>query len=102
MREQLLTLPSTPGTVIAIGNWWLVRLRPYGGAPSAWEMLPLPSAEATARAKANGVVTQCVYADDWVLSEAEQEGGYVIISTPARPYGIKYFTPEPDGDTPDV
>lgn len=96
MTEQLLKLPEKPGTVIAIGEWWLIRLRPYEGAPSAWELLPLPSKELTDHAKANGVSTQCVYGDDWVLAEAEQEGGYLIISDPReRPSGIQYFTPSP-------
>ncbi len=94
MTEQLLKLPEKPGTVIAIGEWWLIRLRPYEGAPSAWEMLPLPSKELTDHAKANGVSTQCVYGDDWVLAEAEQEGGYLVISDPReRPSGIQYFAP---------
>lgn len=96
MTEQLLRLPTRPGTVIAIGEWWLIRLRPYEGAPSAWELLPLPSGELTERAKRNGVDTQCIYGDDWALAEAEQEGGYLIISDPrAQPSGIQYFKSSP-------
>ena len=96
MTEQLLRLPEKPGTVIAIGEWWLVRLRPYEGAPSAWEMLPLPSKELTEHAERNGVKAQCVYGDDWVLAEAEQEGGYLVISDPRdEPSGIQYFKPVP-------
>jgi hypothetical protein len=91
MREQLLTLPQKPGTIIAIGDWWLVRLRPYEGAPSAWEFLPLPSKELKDHAKSQNTPDQCVYSDDWVLSEVEQEGSYVIISEPVEPYGLKYF-----------
>jgi hypothetical protein len=96
MTEQLLTLPQKPGTVIAIGEWWLVRLRPYEGAPSAWEMLPLPSKELQEHVEQMGVKTQCVYGDEWVLAEAEQEGGYLVISDPRpTPSGIQYFTPSP-------
>lgn len=95
MTEQLLKLPEKPGTVIAIGEWWLIRLRSYEGAPSAWELLPLPSKELTDHAKANGVSTQCVYGDDWVLAEAEQEGGYLVISDPRpTPSGVQYWKQE--------
>lgn len=93
MTEQLINLPTRPGTVIAIGDWWLIRLRPYESAPSAWEMLPLPAKEAQQRAARNGVNQQCVYGDDWVLAEVEQEGGYLIISEPHdRPRGVRYYT----------
>ncbi len=93
MREQLLTLPTTPGTIIAIGDWWLVRLRPYDGAPAAWEMLPFDGQKTNDRAAQLNVRGQCVYGDEWVLSEVEQEGSYLIISEPVdRPYGIKYFS----------
>jgi hypothetical protein len=101
MTEQLLQLPKKPGTVIAIGEWWLVRLRPYEdtGAPSAWELLPMPTAEQRQRAEALDVATQCVYGDEWVLAEAEQEGGYVVISDPRdTPSGVQYFTPEEKHD----
>lgn len=92
MTEQLLKLPEKPGTVIAIGAWWLVRLRPYGNAPSAWELLPMPDDESSERAKSLGVRTQCVYGDEWVLAEAEQEGGYAVISDPRdTPSGVQYF-----------
>lgn len=77
-----LVLPTEPGTVIAIGQWWLVRLRPYEGAPSAWELLPLPTRELADRAKANGAEQQCVYDDAWVLAEAEQEGSFVVVALP--------------------
>jgi len=96
MTEDLLKLPEKPGTVIAIGEWWLVRLRPYEGAPSAWEMLPLPSKELQEHVEQMGVKTQCIYGDEWVLAEAEQEGGYLVISDPRpTPSGIQYFTPSP-------
>lgn len=94
MTEQLLKLPEKPGTVIAIGEWWLIRLRSYEGAPSAWELLPFPRAELTEHAHRMGVSAQCVYDDAWVLSEVEQEGGYLIISDPReKPSGIQYFAP---------
>lgn len=94
MTEQLLQLPKKPGTVIAIGEWWLIRLRSYEGAPSAWEMLPLPSRELGEHAERNGVKTQCIYDDEWVLAEVEQEGGYVVISDPREhPSGVQYFRP---------
>lgn len=87
-----MTLPQKPGTIIAIGGWWLVRLRPYEGAPSAWELLPFPSKDLADHAKRMGVKPQCIYGDDWVLSEVEQEGSFVIISEPVdKPYGLKYF-----------
>lgn len=90
MSEQLLNLPQKPGTIIAVGEWWLVRLRPHEGAPSAWELLPLPSKELADHVKAMGVATQCVYGDDWVLAEVEQEGGYTVIAEPVASYGIRY------------
>lgn len=79
---DLFKLPTEPGTVIAIGEWWLVRLRPYEGAPSAWELLSLPAAALKDRARRNGIADQCVYDDEWVLGEVQQEGGFDIISTP--------------------
>ena len=86
--ENLWSLPTNPGTVIAIGEWWLVRLRPYEGAPSAWELLPMSNKETTEHAKSIGVDSQCVYDDAWVMSEADQEGGYYVISEAVRtPYG---------------
>lgn len=96
MTEQLLQLPKKPGTVIAIGDWWLIRLRPYEDTgESAWELLPMPSKDLADHARRNGVKTQCIYGDQWVLAEAEQEGGYVVISDPReRPSGIQYFTPD--------
>ncbi len=97
MTEQLLRLPEKPGTVIAIGSWWLVRLRPYEDtAESAWELLPMPSKSLAEHAKRLGVKTQCIYGDDWVLAEAEQEGGYLVIADPREePSGIQYFKPVP-------
>lgn len=80
--ERTLVLPTAPGTVIAIGAWWFVRLRPYQDAPSAWEMLPLPSMQLKVQANANGFEDQCVYGDDTVLAEAEQEGAFVVIAAP--------------------
>lgn len=81
--ERHIVLPVEPGTVIAIGEWWFVRLRQYQGAPSAWEMLPLPTMELKNRAKANGFADQCVYGDSLVLEEAKQHGGWKLISAPA-------------------
>lgn len=103
MSEQLLKLPEKPGTVIAIGDWWLVRLRPYEDTgPGAWELLPLPSSELAERAERSGVNPQCVYGDDWVLAEAEQEGGYLVIADPReRPGGVQYFTPDEEDVDPD-
>lgn len=96
MTEQLLRLPEKPGTVIAIGDWWLVRLRPYEGAPSAWELLSFPSKSTHDSAEKIGVKAQCVYGDDWVLAEAEQEGGYLVIADPREePSGVQYFKPVP-------
>jgi len=96
VTEQLLKLPEKPGTVIAIGAWWLVRLRPYEdtGAPSAWELLPMPSKATEDHATRQNVKTQCIYDDAWVLAEAEQEGGYLVISDPRdTPSGVQYFKP---------
>jgi hypothetical protein len=90
-----LPLPVEPGTVIAIGDWWLVRLRSYEGAPPAWELLPMPSKLLDDPARASGVSAQCVYGDEWVQAEVEQEGGYLVISEPGKaPWGIKYFRPD--------
>lgn len=91
MTEELINLPTRPGTIIAIGGWWLVRLRPYGEAPSAWELLPFPTKEATEHANRVGAKAQCVYDDAWVKSEVEQEGGFLVIAEPTRPYGVKYY-----------
>lgn len=90
--ESLIKLPEKAGTVIAIGDWWLVRLRSYEGAKPAWEMLPLPSKALKDAAKRNGVDDQCVYGDEWVLAEVEQEGGFKIIASPGTPWGVKYTT----------
>lgn len=90
MPENLLRLPEEAGTVIAIGEWWLVRLRSYEGAPPAWELLPFPDAALRDHAKIQGVTAQCVYGDEWVLTEVEQEGGYDVISSPGTRYGVRY------------
>lgn len=90
MREQLINLPDNPGTVIAIGSWWLVRLAPYETGTKSWELLPFRSREEHDNAERLGVKAQCVYGDDWVLSEAEQEGGYEVIAEPVKPYGVRY------------
>lgn len=96
MHETLLKLPEKPGTVIAIGGWWLVRLPGYEGAPSAWELLPFATEAIRNRAEGIGVKAQCVYGDEWVLAEAEQEGGYLVIADPREePSGIQYFKPIP-------
>jgi hypothetical protein len=84
-----LVLPTEPGTVIAIGEWWLVRLRPYQNedgftAPSAWELLPWPTPAIRKNAEDMGIAAQCVYGDAWVQAEAEQEGNFRIISTPVE------------------
>jgi hypothetical protein len=92
-REQLLRLPETPGTVIAIGDWWLVRLRPYEGARSAWELLPFPTKDMHDRAALFGVKAQCVYDDGWVLTEVEVKGYFTVISEPVTPYAFGYRTP---------
>jgi hypothetical protein len=96
MGETLLKLPEKPGTVIAIGGRWLVRLPGYEGAPSAWELLPFATEAIRNRAESIGVKAQCVYGDEWVLAEAEQEGGYLVIADPREePSGIQYFKPVP-------
>lgn len=88
MARELWNLPSEPGTVISIGDWWLVRLPPYEGAPSAWELLPARSTGIRVSMTRAGAHEQCIYGDDWVFSEADQEGGYFIISEPVqKPYG---------------
>lgn len=96
MHETLLKLPEKPGTVIAIGGWWLVRLPGYEGAPSAWELLPFATEAIRNRAESIGVKAQCVYGDDWVLAEAEREGGYLVVADPREePSGVQYFKPVP-------
>ena len=96
MHEALLKLPERPGTVIAIGAWWLVRLPGYEGAPSAWELLPFATEAIRNHAESIGVKAQCVYGDEWVLAEAEQGGGYLVIADPREePSGVQYFKPVP-------
>lgn len=83
VTQPPITLPTEPGTVIAIGDWWLVRLRRYETAESsAWELLPMPTKQLSDRVKSMGIATQCVYGDSWVQAEAEQEGGFVVVSKP--------------------
>jgi hypothetical protein len=88
-RHTLWHLPEQPGTVIAIGSWWLVRLEPHEGTgPGCWELLPPRDDEARRSMERAGVKWQCVYGDEWVLAEAEQEGGYLVMATAERtPYG---------------
>jgi hypothetical protein len=78
-------LPTEPGTVIAIGDWWLIRLRPYAkNVPAAWELLPQP-ADVTRRIQRLAIKTQCVYGDDWVQAEVDQDpNGFRIISKPVQ------------------
>jgi len=92
--SDLWTLPAEPGTVIAIGGWWLVRLEPHNGTgPGCWELLPAATEEIRLSMERARVKAQCVYSDEWVLTEAEQEGGYYVVSAPVnRQYGphIRY------------
>jgi hypothetical protein len=81
-KYDQLVLPETPGTVIAIGEWWFVKLRPYTeGVEAAWELLPAPKNVAE-RIERLGIRTQHVYNNEWVLGEADQEGKFKIISEP--------------------
>lgn len=95
--SDLWTLPTEPGTVIAIGGWWLVRLEPWNGdGPGCWELLPARSDEIRLSMERAGAKPQCVYGDDWVLAEAQQEGGYYVMAEPTyRPFGptIRYLPP---------
>lgn len=85
-------LPGTPGTVIAIGSWWLVLLPPFYADdrqyPQAWELLSPPTAEALISMRAAGVKWQHVYSDDWVRAEVEQHGGYDIVAVPVTELDI--------------
>lgn len=88
--DSLWKLPDEPGTVIAIGGWWLVALERYEGreGPVSWELLPGASQEVAASIERAGAKAQCVYGHEWVMAEAEQEGGYFVVSTPLhRQYG---------------
>jgi hypothetical protein len=87
MSEQLWNLPSKPGTVIEIGEWRLIRLEPYEGASSAWELLPASNKRIQESFDRLGITGQTVYSDEWVLAEADQEGGYFVIAEPCTPYG---------------
>jgi hypothetical protein len=81
-EESVPPLPTTPGTVIGIGDWRLVRLEPYEtGLPGAWEMLPIPEAVQGSLSRA-GAKAQCVYGDEWVQAEAQQYGGFETLSEP--------------------
>lgn len=76
-------LPTEPGTVIAIGDWWLVKLRGYdAGAEGGWEFLPVPRTVKPSLRR-SGREDQCVYSNEWAQSEADQEGGFTVISSPA-------------------
>lgn len=88
MAERLWVLPTKPGTVIDVGLWRFVKLEPYEGTNAGgWELLPARDA-ATKKTMSNcSVKDQCVYGDEWVLAEAEQEGGYFVIAEPVEPYG---------------
>ena len=82
-RPKPIVLPTEPGTVIAVGDWWFVRLRAYETtSQSAWELLPLPTKRLSESAARNGFPQQCGYSSEAVLAEAEQEGGFVIVAAP--------------------
>lgn len=84
-RYRLWHLPEAPGTVIAIGKWWLVRLEPHEGTGlGCWELLPPRDDDVRRSMERAGVKPQCVYSDEWVLAEAEQEGGYFVVATAER------------------
>lgn len=86
-------LPTEPGTVIAIGDWWLVRLRPYTpDVPAAWELLPGTAATRSSFERA-GVKQQCVYGDEWVRAEADQHGGFEVLAEPIQA-GSAVYTSE--------
>lgn len=80
--HRLWHLPEAPGTVIAIGAWWFVKLEPHEGVgPGCWELLPARDEKTRQSMERAGVKAQCVYSDDWVLTEAEQQGGYLVVAT---------------------
>ena len=78
-------LPTEPGTVIAIGGWELVKLRLYNAEqPGGWELLPAKDDQVRRSMDRAGVKAQCVYGDEWVRAEAEQDrDGFRVISEPA-------------------
>jgi hypothetical protein len=85
LLPEPIVLPTEPGTVIAIGKWWLVRLEPHNGSgPACWELLPHRDDETRASMERAGVKSQCVYSEEWVQAEAEQEGRFEVISAPIR------------------
>jgi len=78
-------LPTEPGTIIAIGGWWFVRLRPYSpGNTPAWELLPAPR-DVEEKARRNGFPSQCIYSDGIVLEEINREGSFRIVAAPQEP-----------------
>ena len=84
-EPEPIVLPTEPGTVIAIGEWWFVRLRPYKpGITPAWELLPAPE-DVEEKARRNGFPSQCIYPDDIVLGEINQEGAFRIVAAPQEP-----------------
>lgn len=84
-EPEPINLPTEPGTVIAIGEWWFVRLRPYKpGITPAWELLPAPE-DVEDKARRNGFPSQCIYPDDIVLGEINQEGAFRIVAAPEEP-----------------
>lgn len=88
--SRLWVLPDKPGTVIAVGAWWYVALEPYNDRDGelAWELLPPANEEVRRSMERAGVKSQCVYSGESVWLEADQEGGYYVISEPVqRPYG---------------
>lgn len=106
MGERLWILPTKPGTVIAIGGWWFVKLESYEHEESGpvhkpgeepWELLPARSDAIRQSMEAARFSQQTVYSHEQVLIEAAQEGGYFVIAEPVeRPYGPTLVTrPEP-------
>jgi hypothetical protein len=81
-EPEPIALPATPGTVIAIGDWWFVRLRPYKpGLEPAWELLPAPQ-DVEEKARRNGFPSQCIYSDEIVRGEIDQEGSFRVVAAP--------------------
>lgn len=75
-------IPTEPGAVIAIGDWWLVKLRGYDqGAEGGWEFLPVPRSVKPS-VRRSGQADQCVYSNDWVRAEVDQAGSFIVISAP--------------------
>lgn len=81
-EAEPIVLPTEPGTIIAIGEWWFVRLRPYKPSITpAWELLPAPK-DVEEKARRNGFPSQCIYSDDIVRGEIDQEGSFRIVAAP--------------------